>query len=102
MGSGEFPLCFDAIGDEEKKAIMKNNLNAELSLANKRIATIQPKYYLPYGSFAEAKSGRDQFIKQKMTLHSPQSYEDICNKNGVHLCSVIDNRIYDFGRVFGT
>ena len=31
-----------------------------------------------------------------MTLHTPQSYEDICNKNGVHLCSVIDNRIYDF------
>ena len=75
---------------------MKNNLHAELGLTNKRIATIQPKYYLPYGSFAEAKSGRDQFIKQKMTLHSPQSYEDICNKNGVHLCSVIDNPIYNF------
>ena len=40
MGSGEFPICFDVIGDEEKAAIMKNNLNAELGLTNKRIATI--------------------------------------------------------------
>ena len=31
-----------------------------------------------------------------MTLHTPQSYEDICNKNGVHLCSVLDKTIYEF------
>ncbi|SVC05854.1 uncharacterized protein METZ01_LOCUS258708, partial [marine metagenome] len=34
MGSGEFPLCFDAISSEEKVKIMKKNLGAGLDLKN--------------------------------------------------------------------
>ena len=96
MGSGEFPLCFDGISSEEKVKIMKKSLDAGLNLKNQQITAIQPKYYLPYGGFAEAAATRDQYIKQKMTQHTPKSYEGICNKNGVHLCSIIENRIYDF------
>ena len=71
--------------------MLKNNLNAELILTNKRIATIQPKYYLPYGGFAEATATRDQYIKQKMIQHTPKSYEDICNKNGISCLEIEKN-----------
>ena len=96
MGSGEFPLCFDAISSEEKAKIMKKNLDAGLNLKNKQITAIQPKHYFPYGGFAEAKATRDQYIKQKIMKHTPKSYEDICAKNGVHLCSILDKTIYEF------
>ena len=95
-GSGEFPLCFDAISDDEKLKIMKDNLDIGLIEKNKQITITRPKYFLPYGGFFEIKAIRDHTIMEKMIQHTPASYKEICNKNDAELCSVDDKTIYEF------
>ena len=96
IGSGEYPLCFDSISEEEKVAIMKKNLDDGINQIDSYLSTIQPKYFLPYGGFMEAKAPRDKIIREKMIANIPVSYESVCNKNKVKLCDANEATVFEF------
>jgi CMP-N-acetylneuraminate monooxygenase len=96
VGSGEYPLCFDCISEEKKAAIMKKYLTDGINQIDSYLSINQPKYFLPYGGFMEARAPRDKFIKEKMIANIPASYESVCNENKVKLCDANEATVFEF------
>tara|TARA_Y100001936_G_C16081901_1_gene678495 strand:+ start:651 stop:2300 length:1650 start_codon:yes stop_codon:yes gene_type:complete len=96
IGSGEYPLCFDCISEENKNAIMKKNLMNGINQVGAYLSTLQPQFFLPYGGFMEAKAPRDNMIKEKMIANIPTSYKSVCDKNKVKLCDANEATVFEF------
>lgn len=61
-GASGYPICFDMYNENQKKEIIKNNLNSLFNINLKRILTLKPKYFIPYAGSFEEKAERDNYI----------------------------------------